>query len=340
MPSGLSRIPPAQPVGSGYGAGYAYPYGGSSIATYTQEYIAPFPQWYATSARLVEGRSVPLQYQSDGSLTYANKPFKLMNLPSGTADYDPAGTGNLKGTIWDGTGSGYGEGDAVFDVTYRPLNFEVRSDSEIAALDAPLNSCELGRYVFREYKFGARVLTFPKGQAYFREDLQANDFSKPIPESACLKTLPFGTWVYHWYHVPVIPWANIWNAYGKINDTEVGAGAPGGVFDYRPSIGGTSWINGKSSGWLPGTLLFEGVCGLEPVLSAAGQYLWNISYAFRYLPGKDGATNDTHNMVYKFTASDFKEVIANYTPGLASGSWKNIYDKAKFTTLFQIPYTA
>lgn len=339
--SGLSRVVPASML-SGFDARYEVPYGFTSGTDYSTEIKAAFTKWHATSARLVDGRSVPLQNQTNGSLTYANKQFDQM--VSGT-DYDAA-TGQLKGTIftWDGTGSGYGVGDAVYDVTYRPLPFDVRPDSDpingtgMDQLDAPLNTCELSRYVQRFYQFGARVLSFPAGTTYYKDQLQSlGARASPIPEGAGLKVLPYGTWQYKWYHIPAIPWANIWSCYGKVNASETGTAAPDGRFDYQPSIGGsTDWINGKTQGWLPKTLLFEGVSGVEQVISSAGQRLWNITYAFRYLPGRDGATQDTHNKIYRYTDNDFYEVVTNYTPGKLEANWKPIYESATFTNLFKL----
>ncbi len=322
---------------SGFGPEYNAPYGVASGTAYNDEIKASYAKWYAVSAKLVDGRSVPLQDQVNGSLVYANKPFLQMNLNGSTADYDSA-TGQLKGnqTNWSGTGSGYGVGDAVYDVTYRPLPFDIRSDTEMAALNAPLNTCELSRYVQRFYKFGARVLTFPKGVAYFKDDLQASRYDRPIPEGAGLKTLPYGTWQYKWYHIPSINWDAIWGCYGKVNASETGTDAPDGRFDHQPSIGGANWVNGKVRGWLPKTLLFEGVSDVEPVITAAGQRLWNLTMAFRYLPGKDGATQDTHNKIYRFVDNDFYEVVTNYTSGKLEASWKPIYESATFTNLFKM----
>jgi hypothetical protein len=342
--SGLTRITPASML-SGFDSRYEVPYNFSSGIDYSTEIMASFNKWHAVSAKLVEGRGLPLQGQTSGELTYANKP--LLEMTAGT-DYDAA-TGQLLGTrfTWNGTGVGYGVGDAVYDVTYRPLPFDVRPDNDplggtgMDQLPAPLDTCELGRYVQRYYQFGARVLAFPAGTTYFKDQLQANPSTAvPIPEGAGLKVLPYGTWQYKWHHVPTIPWSNIWACYGKVNSSETGVGAPDGRFDYIPSVGGTDWVNGKQQGWLPKTLLFEGVSGLEQVISAAGQRLWNITYAFRYLPGNNGNTQDTHNKIYRFTDNDFYEVVTNYTPGKVEANWKPIYESATFTNLFKLSFFA
>jgi len=334
--SGLTRIVPASML-SGFAAEYNAPYGVTSGTEYNDEIKAAYTKWWATSAKFVEPKGVPMQGQTAGELVYANKPYTQMNLNGSTADYDSV-SGDLKGTLtnWDSSSAGHGIGDAIYDITYRPMPFDILSDAVVDALDAPLNTCELSRYVQRFYQFGARVLAAPAGTTHWKDYLQAGIADAPIPEGAALKTLPYGTWQYKWWYVPTIPWANIWACYGKVNAAESGANAPDGRFDYIPSVGGASWVNGKQQGWLPGSLLFEGVSGVEQVTTASGQKLWNLTFAFRYLPGNNGATQDTHNKIFRFVDDDYYEIVTNYTPGKPSAQWKKLYQSATFSNLFKL----
>jgi hypothetical protein len=91
----------------------------------------------------------------------------------------------------------------------------------------------------------------------------------------------------------------------------------------------------------PGTVLFLGASEIQPFVSAAGQFLYNISYAFSYRP-------DGHDRIYNSAVDDgvsrdesgiltpFRKVVRSASAKRSSGSWKGLLDEADFTTLFQL----
>lgn len=296
---------------------------------------APFLGFFCTSVEL-SGISdeLSIQDQVTGELmTTANHPLLWVD---GT-DYSSS----------DGIVTG-AEGYAECDLTFEPQLYEIRTDAQMDAMPAPLNACELGRYVIREFRFGGNQFTIQKGGLFWR-DLAAspNLATSNIPEGYP-KTFPEVNCTYTWKNVPGIPWAAIANCFGKVNNTLAGAGAPSGQFDYQPDWQGlTGWGRGPIAGFNPGELLFLGTSEIKPFITAAGQSLYDISYAFSYRPSqldKAGATVGGHQGIYRVTTDTFERVVrASGTSGTGQAApptnpanWKDLLDSADFTTLFKL----
>jgi hypothetical protein len=113
------------------------------------------------------------------------------------------------------------------------------------------------------------------------------------------------------------------------------------AWDYQPDWQGQTWNRSTINGFAPGTVLFLGASEIQPFVSAAGQFLYNISYAFSYRP-------DGHDRIYNSAVDDgvsrdesgiltpFRKVVRSASAKRSSGSWKGLLDEADFTTLFQL----
>lgn len=289
----------------------------------------PFLGWWCTSARLSGTTSeLSCQYQDSGALV---PPLNATNqLVSGT-DYDPI-TGNLIDAGYDSSNNAVqaGIGFAEYDLTFEPLPFEIRTDDEMDALPAPLNGCELSRYVIRRERFGGNNFTLQPGTLYWRDRLlaNANDPNAQILSEA-VRPFPNSNVTYTLLNMPGINRAAITAAIGTVNKAEVGAGAPSGKFDYRPDWQGITWTDCPIDGFLPGTLLFEGVSDIVPKVTSSGQLLYDITMNFFYRP-------DGHNKIYRAADDSFQRVVRVATKSLPSGSWKDMLDETTFTDLFKL----
>jgi hypothetical protein len=201
------------------------------------------------------------------------------------------------------------------------------------ALPAPLNTCELSRYVIRRERFGGNNFTLQPGSLYWKDYWQSTDAAikakAPILSEA-VRPFPNSNYTMTWLNVPGIPRAAIANCIGKVNNTLSGAGAPSGKFDYRPDWQGITWAGGVVDGFLPGTLMFEGASDIVPKITAAGQVLYDITYNFFWRP-------DGHNKIYRSPTDTFQEVIRVAQKDNPSNEWKGLLDEADFTTLFKLP---
>jgi hypothetical protein len=244
---------------------------------------------------------------------------------------DPGYDGTYKKPVQTGSGM------ASYRVAFEPLQYELRTDAEMTALTAPLNNCELSRFVVREYRFAGNQFTIPGGKLYWRDSLDPTTGkevagftgSAQIPE-AYPRIFPEVNVSYTWIDVPGIPWTSINSCLGKVNNTLGGANAPNGAFDYRPDWQGLTWSGGTFNGFDPGTLLFLGTSDIRPKVSATGQQLYDIQYAFNYRPSG-------HNKIYRASPGDdfYRVVRANYY-GRPQAEWKDLLDEADFTSLFKL----
>lgn len=320
--SGLTRYIPA----SYYDTSYA-----AAIET-SGDGEFPFLGWWCTGAKLIGTHGeLACQDQVTGALVPAIKP--LHALVSGT-DYNAA-TGELYDTGFSGnkpvlTGIGFAE----YELTFEPLQYEVRTDAEMDTLDAPLNGCELSRYVIRRYRFGGNNFTLQPGSLHWRDYLLADGANSTRSQinSEAVRPFPNANVIYTWLNVPIIPWSAITNCIGKVNASETGAAAPSGKFDYRPDWQGNVYpLSGTViDGFLPGTLLFEGVSDITPKVTAAGQMLYDITYNFFYRP-------DGHNKIYRAATDSFERVVRVSTKNDPnSANWKDLLDEATFSSLFVI----
>lgn len=288
----------------------------------------PFLGWWCTGAKLVGTHGdLSCQDQVSGMLVPSVKPPD--RLVSGT-DYNPT-TGELYDPGYSAnkpiqTGVGFAE----YDLTYEPLLYEVRTDDEMDTLDAPLNGCELSRYVVRRERFGGNNFTLHPGSLYWRDKLlaNANDPFAQIDTEA-VRPFPNSNLTYTWMNVPGINRAAITAAIGTVNKAEAGAAAPSGKFDYRPDWQGIAWAGGVIDGYLPGTLLFEGVSDITPKLTACGQMLYDVTYNFFYRA-------DGHNKIYRASDDSFQRVVRVANKNQPSSNWKDLLDETTFTDLFKL----
>lgn len=297
---------------------------------------APFLGYYCTQLQYVgDTEQLSLQDQATGALV-ATK-IRPQLLQAGT-DYD-AGTGALLSPA---------DGYAEYMATFEPLMYEVRTDAQMDALGAPLNACELSRNVVREFRFGGNQFTIPGNGLLWRYKL-ANQAGYPTGVFPVGSQIPTGyprifpevNMVYKWLAVPGIPWTAINNCIGKVNNTLAGANAPGGAFDYQPDWQNLAWARSPINGFPPGTVLFLGASEIQPYVSATGQFLYNISYAFSYRPDghdriynsavDDGVSKDELNVI-----TPFRRVVRSASAKLPSGQWKGLLDEADLTTLFRL----
>lgn len=318
-PTGMNRFPPAQFPDIDYQP-TIYSQGDSNAA---------FLGWWCTSVKLVGTHGeLTCQDQVSGALVPAIK--TAMDLVSGT-DYDPT-TGELYDSGYlSGKPNQTGVGFAEYELTYEPLPYEILTDAEQATLDAPLSTNELCRYVVRRYRFSGNAFTLQPGSLFWRDRLAAGpaDRADARIDSSAVRPFPSAELTYVWLNVPGIPWDAIQNAIGKVNASETGTAAPSGQFDYRPNWQGISVPGGTINGFLPGTLLFQGVTDVAPKITAAGQVLYDISYSMLWRP-------DGHTKIYRAADDSFQRVVRVSTKNDIQANWKDLLDEYTFSNLFQL----
>lgn len=337
-PTGMVRYPPAKFPDTDYQPGI---YSTGDVDT-------AFLGWWCTSAKLVGTHGeLTCQDQVTGALVPPIKPDHA--LESGV-DYNPT-TGELLNAgynvydkpIQDGVGF------AEYELTYEPLQYEVLSDAERDTLDLPLRNNELCRYVIRRVRFGGNNFTLQPGSLFWRDRLIAGPATRSDArvDSSAIKTFPNANLTYTWLNVPSIPWDAINNCIGKVNrpNTDNGddiasaeypsgtgtalAGAPSGKWDYRPTWQGIVVSGAIIDGFLPRTLLFEGVSDVVPKITASGQLLYDITYNFFYR--KDG-----HIKLYRASDDTFQRVVTAATKNGPAANYADYISSADFNTLFQI----
>lgn len=328
--SGLSRFIPAE-----------FPDVDYQATIFTQaESNAAFLGWWCTGAKLVGTHGeLTCQDQVTGALVPA---IRLPDQLETGVDFN-ATTGELLDTGYstDDKPTQTGVGFAEYELTYEPLQYEVLSDADQATLDSPLDENELCRYVIRRERFGGNNFTLQPGSLYWRDRLISNPTSPDAQiNSEAVRPFPNSNLTYTWLNVPSIPRTAINNCIGKVNrpNTSDGLtpsggnvlpGAPDGKWDYRPTWQGISFAGAIVDGFLPGTLLFEGVSDIVPKVTACGQLLYDITYNFFYRP-------DGHNKIYRASDDSFQRVVRVSTKDLAQANWKGLLDEADFNTLFQL----
>lgn len=300
-------------------------------AIYSQgDLNVPFLGWWCTSARMTATHGeLTCQDQTTGALVPPIRPDHA--LESGT-DYNPT-TGELLDNGYDVYNRPVqtGVGMAEYELTYEPLQYEIRTDAEMDTLDAPLNACELSRYVVRRYRFQGNAFTLQPGSLYWRDRLIAGpaDRADARIDSSAVRPFPSAELTYVWLNVPGIPWDAIEDAIGRVNASETGAAAPSGQFDYRPDWQGISVPGGTINGFMPGTLLFQGVTDITPKTTAAGQLLYDISYSMLWRP-------DGHTKIYRAADDSFQRVVRVSTKNDIQANWKDLLDEYTFSNLFKL----
>lgn len=337
--TGMRRYPPAEFPDTDYQASI-YSLGDIDTA---------FLGWWCTSAKLVGTHGeLTCQDQVTGALV---PPIKPDNALVSGVDFNPT-TGELLNDGYDPlTNKPYldGVGFAEYELTYEPLQYEVLSDAEQDTLDLPLRNNELCRYVIRRERFAGNAFTLQPGSLYWRDRLLANPNAADARiDSSATKLFPNSNLTYTWLNVPSIPRDAIINCIGKVNrpNTDNGddiasaeypsgtgtalAGAPLGKWDYRPTWQGIVISGAVIDGFLPRTLLFEGVSDIVPKITASGQLLYDITYNFFYR--KDG-----HHKIYRAANNDFYRVVTVASKNLGNpANYADFVETADFNELFRI----
>lgn len=316
--SGVSRFKPVLFPDAAFQPAISDPEVNNSIATAGR--TAPFLGYYCTQLQYMgEREELSLQDQTSGAFQATKIRPQLL---TATTDYDTT-SGLLTSTA---------DGHAEYMATFEPLLYEVRTDTEMDALAAPLNNCELSRNVLREYRFGGNQFTIPGNGLFFRDKLNVAGGIPPVSAqipSGYPKVFPEVNMIYRWLAVPGIPWTAINNCIGKVNNTLTGANAPAGAFDYQPDWQNLTWSRGPINGFAPGTVLFLGASEIQPYVSATGQFLYNIAYAFSYRP-------DGHNKIYRSSDDSFQRVVRAAYASQVQANWKDLLDEVDLTTLFRL----
>lgn len=238
----------------------------------------PFYTWmYAVSANL------------RGYLGVAGQDsFGVMQVDAKSADGSTAVDGSFSGT-----------GYAVYDVTYRMPEYQIKKDTE--------RTTELDRFVIRDYKYSIENLRLPgQGFAWGALADTGSPAGTAIPSSIATKAIPqpttkpfpTSTLIYTWLQVPQIYPSKLSAALGKVNST---------AFDT------------SSGNFSAETLLFNSV-EIRRVRHANSTYYWQLAYQFIYR-----ATG--WNKLYSRVGEDFYKVTK------ASGAG-GIYDTYEFANLF------
>ncbi|MFT3880692.1 MAG: hypothetical protein QM703_13635 [Gemmatales bacterium] len=326
--SGISRYVPFEHPGTYWKTRIETPFDDTLDAD------APFLGFWCSGVELTGvSDELSIQDQITGELmASATQPLQWVD---GT-DYSSA----------DGVVTG-AEGYAECDLTFSPQLYEIRSDEQMDLLPAPLCNCELSRYLIREARFGGNQFTIQKGGLFWRDLANTPNLAQSNIPDSYLKPFPEANLIYTIKYSPGINWEAINNCFGKCNAPEVGPGAPGGQFDYQPDWQGFSWGLSATAGYSPGDLLFLGTSEIRPMITAAGQQLFDISLAFSYRPSqrdKTGASVGGQQGIYRVTTDSFERVVrASGTSGSGQAAppanpanWKDLVDSALFSSLFTL----
>lgn len=338
-PTGMVRYPPAKFPDTDYQPGI---YSTGDVDT-------AFLGWWCTSAKLVGTHGeLSCQDQVTGALVPPIKPDHALE---NGVDYNPT-TGELLNDGYDPiTHKPYldGVGFAEYELTYEPLPYEILYDSERDTLDLPLRNNELCRCVIRRERFAGNAFTLQPGSLYWLDRIVEGPITRSDArvDSSATKVFPNSNLTYTWLNVPSIPREAIIDCIGKVNrpNTDNGddiisaeypsgtgtalAGAPDGKWDYRPTWQGIVISGAVIDGFLPRTLLFEGVSDVVPKITASGQLLYDITYNFFYR--KDG-----HNKIYRASSDTFERVIKVAKKDTPSADDADFVETADFNELFRI----
>lgn len=245
-----------------------------------------YPWLYATDAQ-VTGVGAPIEdpnaheQGADGGAAPAGQQAMPV-LPAGAGIINnqaapaapPGGAGIVNQRLipmlafMDNRGDTHWDGYAVVEVTFRPLDYEVRDDDEAARF----RQGELSRYVSREINYNvqgiaaSQIFKDVQVQPVWAEDTASGRVIKgnPIPEAGLL-LFPTAQLHYTWHQVPDVPWENIRKCLGKVN--------------VAPFDGVTAYQE-----FDPGTLLCQAPRVVRKGRSVAGHVMWDITYVFDYKP--------------------------------------------------------
>lgn len=188
------------------------------------------PWLYATDVKFVRGKG-SIFNRSDLQAILANGSVPLG--PDGLPLFDPMLAYGER--LADGS---LNDGHCIYAVTYRALDYDIYSDSELDSTGYKLN--ELGRYVTRLSNYAVKAIGLPpelKSSFQFcPADLSgfvpftnlnvqmpqtpANLVSRQVTAAEIPIIQPIQQLEYIWHEVPKVPWTTLANCVGKVNSTE------------------------------------------------------------------------------------------------------------------------
>lgn len=243
---------------------------------------------YAVDCELVEGKGA-ITEGDNGLIQYVNM--------------DPAMAADFPGV-------------AKVKVTYRPLDYDVRTDTE---LESHFDGNELYRYVTRNWTYAIKSLPVPTRTHLRFAEGPAGVITRPIDAAQAQFILSTREVTYTWHQVPDVPQSNIDDCLGKVNE---------GAFDAPKKIDGfsVSGYGSETDGYEAQTLLF-----LTPQIarqrSIAGRVTFSIIYKFLYQP-------QGWNKFPALSSGALTFLLATFD-GTVTG--KTVYSTADFEKLFRLP---
>lgn len=166
---------------------------------------------------------------------------------------------------------------AIYLATYRAPKWIVKSDQEVESETVR----ELARYVEKRYKFSTTNLTLSGGGYCW-----ASDHSKIVTTTGT-KTIMVLELHYTWKQLPKIPWVAIGRNAGKSN-----SGTFEGLYPVE-------------------TVLFENILDITPYFTAAGDFVYDLTYLFKVRLNQDPSNNTlTWNQVPRADGVNFENIVS------------------------------
>src|SRR5262245_3132310 len=212
-----------------------------------------FPWFYATRARLNSpdrsgapvSRDLPAKDKNGDPIMDDGTPPAQIIIPALT--------------YADKQGDDFYDGWLSYYVTYKPLPYDLRTDTQIVGYGS-----ELGRFVDRQFDWTIRNIPIPANRLKFAEGPSSG---QAIPANAA-HLLPGCQLVYAWKQVPDLPVDAIRDGVGTVNSAD---------FD-------TQWPPFASIGAWPAETLLCQPPKIRRYRSLTGRITWEIVYRFDYNP--------------------------------------------------------
>ncbi len=200
---------------------------------------------------------------------------------------------------WVDGASGSDELSCRMAVHFAPLNYEIRTDAEMASIEVPafqpppnpdgtvpppvqLPVTELYRYVDRSQEYAIRSLPIPVDQLFFTEGPSGPGRAggaMAVPANAGYVYVPTQELTYTWYRVPDPPVSAFAACQGKVNAYPFDA-----AVTITDPVTGTPRIVGINvAGYAPETLLFTTPHKVRS-RGPSGRAEWTITYKMLYNP--------------------------------------------------------
>jgi hypothetical protein len=273
-------LPQALQQGGGGGQGGQGQGGGQLQNNQVQYYLSRVPPYqcperphlYCSQLEVVEAQGA---ISSDPNMAARDAIGNVLNDGNG----NPLNDEWLRYFATDGRAT---DGMLKYQARFTPRPYEVRSDSEVAALNAVNNQGELERYVERQPRSAVQSLPLPADGPKFAPQLSpANQGDGvmqkgTVPASAAFLLIPTEELLFCWMEIPDDPAANIASVVGCVNAND---------FD-----GARGYPVRKA-----GTLLCQAPLSRVRYRHVTGRWYWRVHYSFlfratghQYLPNNHG----------------------------------------------------